>query len=62
MKDKDLYLLVISIILIICPFLINIYTILKLIILIVGIILLDIFLVKKTKLNLFPNYNHYLFL
>ena len=53
MEKKRLILLILSILMIIIPFFINIYTIYKLICVALGIILFEIFLATSKKLNLF---------
>ena len=53
MKNKNIIILIVSLILIIVPFFINVYTILKLISFVVGIMLLDIYFIMRKKMNLF---------
>ena len=53
MKNKNIIILIVSLILIIVPFFINAYTILKLISLVVGIMLFDVYLVTLKKVGLF---------
>lgn len=53
MEKKKLMLIILSLFLIVIPFFINIYSILKIISLALGIILLDIYFVMKKKVNVF---------
>lgn len=53
MKNKKIIILVIGIVLIVCPFLINIYSIYKLLSVLVGIILVDVYLAVKKQPNIF---------
>lgn len=53
MKKRKLFLLIISLLLIVVPFFINIYTIFKLVSLCLGIIILDIYFAMKEKINIF---------
>ncbi len=53
MKNKKIIILIVSLILIIVPFFINVFTILKLISLVLGIMLLDVYFIMRKKMNLF---------
>jgi len=53
MKKRKIFLLIISLLLIVVPFFINIYSIYKILSICLGIILLDVFLAMKEKVNIF---------
>ena len=53
MKNKRIIILIVSLLLMIIPFFLNIFTIFKLISLIIGIILFDVYFIIGKKMNLF---------